>query len=380
MALLVERGFYPQMISALSGLALAIRMLASSYGILRVFRQGKLKSHWFLAVVLFALLTFLSGLMHPSEQSLLSLFAQSFQLVGMASFLLYCLDASGKEMKSALFICVAIVTFLAFATIFLTNNGLTHDVAAASRLYSFGGKNLFFVSMLPMVMLSAIWPPWGKRWFPFVLSAVLAVISHYIDSSNSMACYFILALMLIPIGNGYLFSKVNPVLAVFLVFAVFAGTVLTSFIADTLGFVFDMLGREQTFSSRDSIWSVALNMFLSNPIAGVGSGVSYTVSFSSGDLNTSNAHCFYLGILSQYGLMGFAPFAVLMTVLVKKGRDGMGNGLVAGCMAAFAALLLHSVFDDLPLHYMVLLTFVVFHSCDLSGITQKPCDDAKRSM
>ena len=94
-ALLVERGFYPQMISALSGLALAIRMLASSYGILRVFRQGKLKSHWFLAVVLFALLTFLSGLMHPSEQSLLSLFAQSFQLVGMASFLLYCLDASG---------------------------------------------------------------------------------------------------------------------------------------------------------------------------------------------------------------------------------------------------------------------------------------------
>lgn len=119
------------------------------------------------------------------------------------------------------------------------------------------------------------------------------------------------------------------------------------------------VGKDDISNGRLHFWSVAIKIFLDNPILGAGLdafGVAFTKHDTwHGIFRVEQAHNEYLQILAETGIVGFACIAVFIYLLIKKGRSTVANassgfrqnaaiGALAGCIG----ILVHS-FVDFPL-------------------------------
>ena len=117
---------------------------------------------------------------------------------------------------------------------------------------------------------------------------------------------------------------------------------------------------EDISSGRTHFWSVAWQVFTSNPIIGAGMeafGVAFTrFDTRNGMFRVEQAHNDYLQMLADGGIVGFAIVAAFIVLLVRKGIAALGIdsageyqrvtriGALAGCVGVFV----HS-FVDFPL-------------------------------
>lgn len=62
-------------------------------------------------------------------------------------------------------------------------------------------------------------------------------------------------------------------------------------------------------NGRESLWKIALQMFIDNPIFGKGYGSYYFISISQ-DAITSSAHNYYLQVLAELGLLGLLLYII----------------------------------------------------------------------
>lgn len=109
-------------------------------------------------------------------------------------------------------------------------------------------------------------------------------------------------------------------------------------------------------SGRGHFWTVALKIFLANPIIGAGLdafGVAFT-RFDTwhGLLRVEQAHNDYLQILADAGILGFACVAAFIFILFRKSSavisgapDDMSRSIAIGAIAGCIGILIHSFFD-----------------------------------
>lgn len=109
-------------------------------------------------------------------------------------------------------------------------------------------------------------------------------------------------------------------------------------------------------SGRLHFWSVAWQVFLSNPVFGAGMeafGVAYTQFDSrNGFYRTEQAHNDYLQMLADGGIVGFAIVVSFVVLLAKKGvgvitasSDDLQRVTRIGAFAGCVGILVHSFFD-----------------------------------
>jgi O-antigen ligase len=108
-------------------------------------------------------------------------------------------------------------------------------------------------------------------------------------------------------------------------------------------------------SGRTHFWSIALKLFLENPVIGVGFeafGVAYTRHDTwTGLFRVEQAHNEYLQILAEGGILGFACLVAFIYLLFRKSlrtiADGTGIAREAsiGALAGCFGILIHSFFD-----------------------------------
>lgn len=107
---------------------------------------------------------------------------------------------------------------------------------------------------------------------------------------------------------------------------------------------------------RSHYWSIALQIFLANPILGAGLdafGVAFTrYDTWHGLYRVEQAHNDYLQILADSGLLGFACVAAFIYLFIKRSsaaisgaHSDMGRSIAIGAAAGCLGILIHSFFD-----------------------------------
>ena len=115
------------------------------------------------------------------------------------------------------------------------------------------------------------------------------------------------------------------------------------------------LPSDDVTSGRTYFWSIAIRMFLDNPIFGVGFdafGVAFTrYDTWNGFFRIEQAHNEYLQVLAEGGILSFLCLAAFLYLLFRGGLRNVRNssGLVReasiGALAGSLGIFTHSFFD-----------------------------------
>ncbi len=168
---------------------------------------------------------------------------------------------------------------------------------------------------------------------------------------------------------------------------------LPTFITNRLGIVFDYLtifdARQVILTSdnfaivqRMAIWQSAWEMFLNNPVLGVGTG-NFNAAYPSYALLgwpqlPGHAHNYYLNLLAETGALGLSAYMLLLTALaitaivclrsVRPVRLVTSNmpvsallyGTTLAVPGLLAVLTVHHLFDNLYVHGMIAHVALIF--------------------
>lgn len=113
---------------------------------------------------------------------------------------------------------------------------------------------------------------------------------------------------------------------------------------------------------RMAHWQAAWDMYLANPILGVGPG-HYALAYPDFQVNAiwkdplGHAHNIYLNVMAQTGFLGIVTYLAqfvgwLMVILAGRRRatSPVDRALAAGVLASFVAVAVHNGFDNLYVH------------------------------
>lgn len=274
--------------------------------------------------------------------------------------------------------------FLGFAKV-------VSDSTYGSRMAgSIGDPNYFAQSMVVLLPL-AIDRFFAERRAIFRLLAVLAlgVCSFTVIYSYSRGAFLA---AVIAMAFYMVRRRPNPTQLVFVVLAfLLIYQFLPANYTSRISTLFDFLPgngsalSDSSFRGRSSENQVAIDMFMDNPILGVGLGnynqkyQEYSRSLGLDFRNTArSAHSLYLEILAERGLFGVASFFVLLyyTFVTLRAcedrflRAGLteASGLAFAMMASFAAYLVTAMFlHDAFIRYFWLLLGLAWSVPQLSG-------------
>jgi len=134
-------------------------------------------------------------------------------------------------------------------------------------------------------------------------------------------------------------------------------------------------------SGRTHFWYVALQVFVNNPILGVGLdafGTAFTrFDTWNGTFRVEQAHNDYLQILADAGILGFVCVASFIYLLFKNSLHAVGDALnrfrrnaAIGALAGCFGVLIHSFFDfplRTPANALFFLVFAVLATNSISN-------------
>lgn len=240
--------------------------------------------------------------------------------------------------------------------------GYYHKMTLAGAQYFFGSKNqMFFYMMLFLVsffIMKKLEKPNKKsnRLFLSVIGIFL-VESWVLDTANTIVCLVIFSIFyfLIRVGiNKRVKFLFNPYMYIILSICIFFIICIFSLGENIklVGTVFNLIGRDLTFTNRIYIWEITQKLFWSSPLIGVGE-----VSFRVLDSVQQQAHNMYLDVLYKYGVVAFIPFISIMISMGKKLRGSEKSDVGALMVASLFLILLHNCFDAMD-NYI----FIVFYS------------------
>jgi len=160
------------------------------------------------------------------------------------------------------------------------------------------------------------------------------------------------------------------------VFGVIPFGVTTSVLAafGLAGVNFDSVTAEN-FSAvqRLAFWQAGLNMFVDNPVLGVGIGnyiQAYPKYAASGwQLVLGHAHDYYLNAAAETGLVGLAAYLALVAgafrqlgLSLRSAPAGVWYGVALGLLGSFTALSIHNLVDNMYVHGIPVLVGLLLAS------------------
>jgi O-antigen ligase len=260
---------------------------------------------------------------------------------------IYLIYSQLKSVDSIRLIFASVITACTITSLvvlynFFTNPGQVFDFdqnilhripGLYSNVNALGG--LYIVSVITLISL-LIFGVFNRKILSLLL--VLNIIALIVNNSRS-------AILGILIGTIFIFYKFKPKY-LYILLASAAVLVLIIGLNDQLTRMFDFYFRiERTISSRDIFWEMGADMFRNNILLGVGpAGYKFEmynylpVALGSWDeLNIQNyynitdfglQHNFYLFVLSELGLIGFAVLSYFFFLFFQKSFGLINNSSV----------------------------------------------------
>lgn len=353
--MLLENNIAPSLISPLSSAAKLIRILASVYGLLCVFRLSRRSRIAVLFPLLMCAGMLLSCLVH--SQVALSNVSTPIQYAGMSGLLANYYEQDKDRLKRSLRLAIVSMAVIGLISIYIQKGFITGDTASGT-IYTFGGKNSLFDTFVPVLLIVVLFSCKSVSWFPFAIGLIMVWVAASVQSSGSAICFALASFAFIPKGKTkYLFQIVNPKLIVVVILVLFGGTIVTTSITSSFDWLFSLVGRESNFTNRDILWNEAIAAFLHDPLFGSGPNLIYSMSFMTGILETNIAHCFPLDMCAKYGLIAAVPLALDLGFIAYSGsKECNKENTVVQCAVILALLMFfHCMYDNLLLYYFAIV-------------------------
>lgn len=369
---LIEYGFFPEVLTIIAFLSSGLRIVVSGIATFLFFSNSRIYIRY-LALFGISLLGICASFLIIYGWSQIASLVGPFKYFGLAIMLYAMFRRDPRCLRQALMVVFAFLSSAAFITIFFFNGGLINTDLPTNKLYSFGGKNSFFVTFIPIIGVLAFCSGVGKRstsFAYFLISICLLLISLYIQSAGSAVCFFMAALALVPISRyKYIVNHINPIALLVIFCAVFFGTVLTNALTVNMGPFFEILGRSTDFTGRETLWNQAKRAIILNPLFGNGGALTFFLGNNA--VQTAHAHCFFLDYFAKYGLIFIAPFLVDAFFLIKESRRAYTSKSMAPYITVYLLILFHSAFDDLLIPFYIIVRFLLYVELEKTDTQEK---------
>ncbi len=233
------------------------------------------------------------------------------------------------------------------------------------------------VGLCALLITAALFASWSRgAWLGFILSVGVMICAIPRRLSHSIA----VLVACVTLGGLLWFSGQLP-------------TSITDRIGSATQEIFtltdvrgvDITPENYPIVERLGHWQASLNMARANPWLGVGFGnfdaVYDNYRLINWNISLGHAHNYYLNVLAETGIIGFAAYAVLfltiywMTWQARLNPDRMTRYAVIGLLGTWTYLLAHSLTDNLYvnnifIHIGVLLGLLTLFHQQLSGRTK----------
>lgn len=198
--------------------------------------------------------------------------------------------------------------------------GLNHAVIDSARINFLGKDNmisLFFLVVVIFCMFYANVFPTSKK--PLIIFICIILSQIYYFSGSGIVSFTIIVIYLVFPIKGKLFSKIFKPIN-FIIIYIFLEIIIV-FISNTdmFSFIFNILGKDATFTDRTFYWNRALEQISQSPWFGLGNG---TVLLWS---NSNYSHNAILDVAMKGGLIGLLLWLILIIYPIMSFKKINGN-------------------------------------------------------
>lgn len=271
-----------------------------------------------LYICMFQIILFISTLLNKGHY--IDFFSRACSIIGLCMITEINIIINKKRFLKFLFITMSSMIFINFLTLFIFPDGLyfSVDINTDTPRYFLGMDNRFIFIYLPGTTIAFLYSLYNYNKLKFkefliFLIAIFTLISTWSVGAMLGMSIFIIYFILIyknkfsSILNFYTYSLI--ITSIFFTIVVFRVQNYFKY------FIVDILGKDLTLSGRTYIWDRTKDYILLKPI--FGNGIEHYKLIQS-HIFQVHAHCQFLNILYQGGILGLISFLIILISFGKK--------------------------------------------------------------
>lgn len=260
-----------------------------------------------------------------------------------------CIRKDEKKTVRVLYVLYLLFSLINFYTVI--NGSTTED-------YFFANRNLHvYFYLIPLFCgFYGLAKGYLRNRFVYVGYYLLCLAATYLAGGLTTAFVLLFwGVFLVFRSSGIIARVLNAKMSLIEQSALFAVTQLCCFVPTAfLGRVFELIGRDVTFSGRDTIWKPAWKLISKAPVFGYGMvDLKEYIGFR-------HAHNIFLQILCRRGIVGIAVFLILMGSLYKAASSDTVKEIRNLGLVMLFCLLLAGQFDVAYIQYYSLYGALIY--------------------
>lgn len=238
--------------------------------------------------------------------------------------------------------------------------GLNNAFIDSGRINFLGKDNmitLFFLIVTVFCMFYANVFPNSKK--PLITFICIILSQFYYFSGSGMVAFSIIMLFLVSPVKGKIFQKVFQPMILISIYIFLEILLVIISNTDMFTFIFEILGKDTTFSDRIFYWERALQQISQSPWTGLGNG---TVQLWS---NSNYSHNAIIDVTMKGGIIGLLLWLLIIIcpLLQLKKSNGNGHCKVFLSFIVFSMLLIGLMegLEDRIAFYSIISSVCVFN-------------------
>lgn len=328
------------------------------------------KDIWFLilAAAFLAVLIYSTSINQVDMQGAMSdsgLFAL-FNILILAIFI----KVNPKRYLFIFYIIYLVVSIANTYTVFSTAGvGMWHDWQTyLDPTYSLVGNfNLGIMFAMPMLIAGTVWSSKYGRWLKpinYLVGMSLIAMAIKCSSDTQLIVYGLTILIMILNDLMHAAKGLYKILRIFNAAVLFAIDFIIFFVTVVLNRMdfFAKIGYDGDFHGRRNIWNIAKSWIVEKPVFGNGvETLDYTASKWMPYTDAGHAHCFFLEVPYQTGLVGsviFLAMVVVAIIAILRAKNIHIKWLTGSLMAV---TFMAGIVESYPMVFMIIVIALCYY-------------------
>lgn len=276
---------------------------------------------------------------------------------------------------SALMLHAELFTYINFISILLFPNGLYVSSSSSYGnlgMWFLGYNNGFIFWLFPALLIAWIYGEYtNKKIRSVVLTACIFITEFYQGSATGKVAVVVFMIIILTPHIRKILTPVRSIIGV----VVLVALIVFFRITDFLKFIIvNLLNKNLTFTNRLFIWDNAISAISKKMITGYGILDSTTIINMLGYSETGNvwtgathAHCNYLQIAFEGGLVAASLFVVIYIIIIRKNIKNWEKKLVQICFYGLIVYSIMGITEVLDTISMFIIFPLAYYAIDLAG-------------
>ncbi len=306
---------------------------------------------------------------------------QGFAMVGIMSVLVVCalieiqMRQHASKVLEAFLIVYELLISVNFVSMLVYPNGIYYTLMQEWDNWFIGYRNMFVLYFIPALVLELIKKHTGGSVIRYYVMLAICTASMVMSGSKTgLLC--ILIFLVLGLTEMYRRRACNILFVTFISLGAFVSIVLLGLQRFFIS-IFELLGRDITFTGRVTIWQNAIESIRQNLILGYGMP-SVEVRYEMLELYTAiTAHNFILEVVFCFGIVGLVLTVIWLALsahqLYRNRRHPYAAAMCLGMISFHLLMLMEGEINNVPMYSFFFLT-----CCVDQFISQMPVKEKAR--